>query len=125
MTKQSKQNERIANIAFASVYPLCVNRVEKKGRTEVELHQVLEWLTWYDEKRLQELNDENVTIESYFKTATLNPNAKFITGVTCGYRVERIENPPTQQARYMDKLVDELAKGKKMESILRKKSAFC
>lgn len=93
--------------------------MEKKGRTKEELHQVIEWLTGFDEKKLQELLDEKVTFETFVQRATLNPNAQLITGVICGYRVEEIENPLTQQTRYLDKLVDELAKRRKMEKILR------
>ncbi|MEJ6980289.1 DUF2200 domain-containing protein [Pedobacter sp. P351] len=112
-------NQRIAKMTFASVYPLYLAKVEKKGRTKEELHQVIEWLTSFDSKKLQELIKENVTFEAFFKLATLNPNAHLITGVICGYRVEEIENTLTQQARYLDKLVDELAKGRKMVKILR------
>jgi hypothetical protein len=112
-------NQRIAKMTFASVYPHYVVKVEKKGRTKKELHQVIEWLTGFDEKKLQELIKEKVTFETFFQKATLNPNARLITGVICGYRVEEIENKLTQQARYLDKLVDELAKGRKMEKILR------
>jgi len=119
MNNTSKQDERIANLIFASVYPHYITKVEKKGRTKEELHQVIEWLTNYDEKQLQKLIDEKVTLEKFFQDATLNPNASLITGVICGYRVEEIENPLTQQVRYLDKLVDELAKGRKMEKILR------
>ena len=104
---------------FASVYPLYVEKVEKKGRTKAELHEVIKWLTGFNDKKLQELIKERVTFETFFERATLNPNAHLITGVICGYRVEEIENPLTQQARYLDKLVDELAKGRKMEKILR------
>ena len=119
MSKTSHHDERIAKMIFASVYPHYLTKVEKKGRTKEELHQVIEWLTNYDEKKLQELIKEKVTFEIFFKNATLNPNAHLITGVICGYRVEEIENRLTQQARYLDKLVDELARGRKMEKILR------
>lgn len=119
MNKANKQDERIAIMTFASVYPHYVTKIEKKGRTKEELHQVIEWLTGFDEKKLQELIEEKVTFEVFFQNATLNPNAHLITGVICGYRVEEIENPLTQQVRYLDKLVDELAKGRKMEKILR------
>jgi len=112
-------DERIANMKFFSVYPHYVEKVEKKGRTKKELHQVIEWLTGYDEEKLQELIEGKVTFETFFQQASLNPNVHLITGVICGYRVEEIENPLTQQVRYMDKLVDELAKGRKMEKILR------
>ena len=111
--------ERIAKMTFASIYPLYVNKVEKKGRTKEELYEVIKWLTSYDEKKLKSLIDDEVTFEVFFKEAKLNPNAHLIRGVICGYRVEEIENPLLQKARYLDKLVDELAKGKKMEKILR------
>lgn len=119
MNNANKHDERIAKMTFTSVYPHYVTKVEKKGRTKEELHQVIEWLTGYDEKKLQELIDEKVTFETFFRKASINPNAHLITGVICGYRVEEIENPLTQQVRYLDKLVDELAKGRKMEKILR------
>jgi hypothetical protein len=119
MTDTSHHDERIANMIFASVYPHYVTKVEKKGRTKKELHEVIEWLTGYNEKKLQQLIDKKVTFEEFFQKATLHPNAHLITGVICGYRVEEIENKLTQQARYLDKLVDELAKGRKMEKILR------
>lgn len=106
-------------MTFASVYPHYVEKVERKGRTKKELLQVIEWLTGFDEHALQKLIDEKATFETFFKKAKLNKNAHLITGVICGYRVEEIENPLTRQARYLDKLVDELAKGKKMEKILR------
>ncbi|TAE52164.1 MAG: DUF2200 domain-containing protein [Bacteroidetes bacterium] len=112
-------DERIARMTFASVYPLYLAKVLKKNRTQEELHQIIEWLTGYDEARLQTLIEEKVTFETFFQHATLHPNAHLITGVICGYRVEEIENPLTQQVRYLDKLVDELAKGRKMEKILR------
>jgi|SRR5687768_14194745 hypothetical protein len=120
MNTTNKHNERIAKMTFASVYPMYLTKVEKKGRTKEELHQVIEWLTGFGEKKLQELIEEKVTFEIFFRNATLNPNAHLITGVICGYRVEEIENSLTQQARYLDKLVDELAKGRKMEKILRR-----
>ena len=104
---------------FASIYPLYVNKVEKKGRTEEELLKVLRWLTGFTKAAIHKHIDRGSTIEEFFAKAKLNPNASKITGVICGYRVEEIENPLTQKARYMDKLVDELARGKKMESILR------
>ena len=112
-------NRRIAEMAFASVYPLYLAKVEKKGRTKDELHQAIEWLTGFDPEQLKELIAANVTFESFFAQASLHPNARLITGVICGYRIEDIENPLTQQVRYLDKLVDELAKGRKMEKILR------
>lgn len=122
MKTTPEHDQRMAKIVFASVYPYYVKKVESKGRTVQELHQVIEWLTGYDEKKLQELINEKVTIENFYQRATLNPNAHLITGVICGYRVEEIENPITRQARYLDKLIDELAKGKKMEKILREEA---
>lgn len=119
MNISETQNQRIANMTFATVYPLYLVKVEKKGRTEEELNQVIEWLTGFDTNKLQKLINEKVTFETFFQQASLNPNAYLITGVICGYRVEEIENPLTQQVRYLDKLVDELAKGRKMEKILR------
>jgi len=112
-------DERIAKMTFASVYPHYLAKVEKKGRTKAELHQVIEWLTGYNEKKLQELIEEKASFEKFFQHTTLNLNAHLITGVICGYRVEEIGNPLTQKVRYLDKLVDELAKGRKMEKILR------
>jgi hypothetical protein len=112
-------HERIAKMTFASVYPHYVTKVEKKGRTKEELHQVITWLTGFDNNKLQELITEKVTFETFFQQAKLNPNAHLITGVICGYRIEDIDNTLTQQVRYLDKLVDELAKGRKMEKILR------
>jgi hypothetical protein len=106
-------------MTFASVYPMYIAKVEKKGRTKDELHHVIAWLTGFDDKKLQKLIKENVTFETFFQQASLNINAGLITGVICGYRVEEIENPLTRQVRYLDKLVDELAKGRKMEKILR------
>ncbi len=114
-----EHNARIAKMTFASVYPMYLAKVEKKGRTKEELHQVIEWLTGFNNKKLAVLIKENVTFEKFFHHASLNPNAYHITGVICGYRVEEIKNPLTQRVRYLDKLVDELAKGKKMEKILR------
>lgn len=112
-------DERIAKLTFASVYPMYVAKVEKKGRTKEELDTVITWLTGIDAGKMQQLTDDKVTFEAFFKQASLNPNARLITGVICGYRVEEIQNPLTQQVRYLDKLVDELAKGRKMEKILR------
>ena len=119
MNTSTTHDQRIANMIFGSVYPHYVAKVEKKGRTKEELHQVIEWLTGFDNQKLQALIKEKVTFETFFERASLNPNAHLITGVICGYRVEEIENPLTQRARYLDKLVDELAKGRKMEKILR------
>jgi len=119
MSKTNHYDDRIAKMTFASVYPHYVAKIEKKGRTKEELNQVIEWLTGFDENKLEELIEEKATFESFFRNATLNPNAQYITGVICGYRVEEIENPLTQKVRYLDKLVDELVKGRKMEKILR------
>jgi hypothetical protein len=119
MKTTPEHDQRIAKIVFASVYPYYVKKVERKGRTVQELHQVIEWLTGFNEEKLKKLINEKVTIETFFQQATLHPNAHLITGVICGYRVEEIENPVTRQARYLDKLIDELAKGRKMEKILR------
>ena len=119
MNPSNTHNQRIAKMTFASVYPLYLAKVEKKGRTKEELHQVIAWLTGYNNKKLQELIKENVSFEIFFQRASLNVNARLITGVICGYRVEEIEDTLTQQVRYLDKLVDELAKGRKMEKILR------
>jgi hypothetical protein len=119
MSNSNNHDARIANLTFASVYPHYVTKVEKKGRTKEELHQVIEWLTGFDNKKLNQLIEEKVTFEQFFQRASMNPNAQLITGVICGYRVEEIENPLTQKTRYLDKLVDELAKGRKMEKILR------
>ena len=114
------QDQRIAQMTFASVYPMYVAKVKRKGRTEKELNQVIKWLTGFDNEKLQGLIEANVTFEIFFRQASLNPNAHLITGVICGYRVEEIKDPLTQQIRYLDKLVDELAKGRTMEKILRK-----
>jgi hypothetical protein len=119
MNNSNTHNQRIAQMTFASVYPLYLEKIEKKGRTREELHQVIEWLTGFDYKKLEEFIQADATFETFFQHAALNPNARLITGVICGYRVEEIENPLTQQVRYLDKLVDELAKGRQMEKILR------
>jgi hypothetical protein len=119
MTTTPEHDARIATMTFSSVYPHYVDKVEKKGRTVAELHQVIEWLTGFDEKKLYQLIEEKVTFKEFFATAQLNPNAHLIRGVICGYRIEEIETPLTKQTRYLDKLVDELAKGRKMEKILR------
>jgi hypothetical protein len=119
MKPTPEHNERMAKMTFASVYPHYVRKIESKGRTKEELHQVIDWLTGFDHRNIQSLIDENVTFEAFFNRAKLNPNAHLITGVICGYRIEEIENSITRQIRYLDKLVDELAKGKKMEKILR------
>jgi hypothetical protein len=119
MDNLTTHNQRIAKMTFATVYPLYLVKVEKKGRTKEELDQVIQWLTGFDNKKQQELIKEKVTFETFFQRASLNPKANLITGLICGYRLEEIENPLTQQVRYLDKLVDELAKGRKMEKILR------
>ncbi len=114
-----EHNQRMATMTFASVYPHYITKVQKKGRTMEELHQVIEWLTGFDEHKIHELINENATFETFFKRAKLHPNAGLIKGTICGYRIEDIENPLTKQVRYLDKLVDELANGKKIEKILR------
>jgi hypothetical protein len=119
MKVTTEHNQRIAKMTFASVYPHYVTKVEKKGRTKEELHQVIEWLTGFDELKMQEYIDQKATFETFFNNAELNPNAHLIKGLICGYRIEEIDNPLTQQVRFLDKLVDELAKGRKMEKILR------
>jgi hypothetical protein len=119
METTPEHDARIANMTFASVYPHYVNRIERNGRTKEELHEVIKWLTGFDDKKLQQLIDEKVTFETFYAQAKLNPNAHLIKGVICGYRIEDIETPLTKQARYLDKLIDELAKGRKMEKILR------
>jgi hypothetical protein len=119
MKVTSEHNERIAKMTFASVYPHYVTKIEKKERTKDELFQVIEWLTGYDKIKVQKFIDQKATFETFFKKAKLNPNAHLIKGVICGYRIEEIDNHLTRQVRYLDKLVDELAKGRKMEKILR------
>lgn len=119
MKASNSHDQRIAKMSFASVYPMYLAKVKKKGRTRDELHRVIEWLTGFDEGMLQKFIEGKATFETFFTEARLNPNARFITGLICGYRVEDIENRLTRQVRYLDKLVDELAKGRKMEKILR------
>ncbi|HJZ63076.1 MAG TPA: DUF2200 domain-containing protein [Candidatus Acidoferrum sp.] len=119
MKTSNAHDQRIAKMSFASVYPMYLAKVEKKGRTRDELHEVIQWLTSFDDRKLQELIEEKATFETFFAKAKMNPNARLITGVICGYRVEDIKNPLTRQVRYLDKLVDELAQGRKMEKILR------
>lgn len=121
MTDTSHHDERMAKMTFASIYPHYVTKVEKKGKTVAELHQVITWLTGYNDAQIQKQIDTKATFEEFFTNANLNPNAHLITGVICGYRVEEITNKTTREVRYLDKLVDELARGKKMESILRTK----
>ncbi len=119
MSRALDHDTRVAKLTFSSVYPHYLAKVEKKGRTKAELHQVINWLTGFNERSLQKLIKDQATFEAFFRQAKLNPRASLITGVICGYRVEDIKNPLTQQARYLDKLVDELAKGRAMEKILR------
>jgi hypothetical protein len=114
-----EHNERMAKMTFASIYPLYLTKVEKKGRTKAELDQVIEWLTGYNDTEMQTHIIEKSTFETFFKNAKLNQNADLIKGLICGYRIEEIDNPLTKKVRYLDKLVDELANGKKMEKILR------
>ncbi|OFZ41495.1 MAG: hypothetical protein A3D92_15280 [Bacteroidetes bacterium RIFCSPHIGHO2_02_FULL_44_7] len=119
MTTTSHHDERIAKMAFSSVYPHYLTKVEKKGRTKEELHQVIEWLTGFNDQQLRAQINAKSNFEDFFQQAALHPNAHLITGTICGYRVEEIENSLTQKVRYLDKLVDELAKGRKMDKILR------
>ena len=119
MKETPEHNEKIRKLVFASVYPHYVKKIETKGRTLQELHQVIEWLTGFNEQQVQALINEKVSFETFFERASINPNAHLITGTICGYRIEEIENPLTKNTRYLDKLIDELAKGKKMEKVLR------
>ena len=119
MNISDKQIERMAKMTFASIYPHYVTKIEKKGRTKKELHQVIEWLTGFDDHELQEYINQQVTFKIFFQEASLNPNANKIKGIICGYRIEEIDNLLIRRIRYLDKLVDELAKGRKMEKILR------
>lgn len=119
MKTTPEHDQRIANLTFSSVYPHYVAKVEKKGRTTGELHQVISWLTGFSDTKLKSLIEREVTFQKFFEEATLNPNASLITGVICGYRIEEIETPLTRQVRYLDKMVDELAKGRKIDKILR------
>ena len=119
MKTTKEHDERIAKMTFTSVYPLYVAKVQKKGRTIEELHEVVMWLTGFTQSDLNRLIDEEVTFQQFFAKASVNPNASLITGTICGYRIEEIDTPLTQQVRYLDKLVDDLAKGRKMERILR------
>ena len=112
-------NKRIANMTFGSVYPMYLAKVEKKGRTKQELHEVITWLTGFDDIQIEDLILQKVTFENFFQLASINPKASRITGLICGYRIEEINNPLTKEVRYLDKLVDELAKGRRMEKILR------
>lgn len=113
-------NQKVYAMLFSKIYPLLVQKAEKKGRTKEEVDEIIFWLTSYDENSLQKQIDNNVSIETFFKEAPqINPNASLIKGVICGYRVEEIEDELMRQIRYLDKLVDELAKGKAMSKILR------
>lgn len=120
MITTPEHDARIAKMTFAEVFPHYITKVEKKGGTKEELLEVIEWLTGFDEIKLQKFIDEKATFETFFKKAKLNPNAKLIKGLICGYRIEDITTPLTQQVRYLEKLVDEVAKRRKMEKILRK-----
>lgn len=115
----NSNNERVYKMSFAGVYPHYIAKAEKKGRTKEEVDQIIFWLTGYDANKLQEILDNKTNFETFFAEANLNPNVSKITGVICGYRVEDIEDKVMQQVRYLDKLIDELAKGKAMEKILR------
>ena len=121
MKVTAEKNEKLANMIFGSIYPLYWNRLEKNGRTREEFHQVLEWFTGFDEKKLQELIDKKVTYRTFFEQAKIHPNAHMIKGVVCGYRIEEIEDEFElyRQCRQMEKLIDELAKGRKIEKIMR------
>jgi hypothetical protein len=119
MENRMDHNARMAKMTFAIVYPHYVNKVEKKGRSKEDLHQVIYWLTGFNEEKMNQLIRDNVTFEEFFQQATLHANAHLITGMICGYKIEDIENPLTQKVRFLDKLVDELAKGRKIEKILR------
>ncbi len=116
----SSHDQKIANMTFASVYPHYVNKVIKKGRTEEELLQVISWLTSYDKDRLMKCIEDKITFDVFFENCSLNPKAMEVKGQICGYKIEEILNPLTQKVRILDKLVDELAKGRKMDAILRK-----
>ena len=119
MSRSKSHDERFAEMTFASVYPLYLAKVERKGRTQAELNQVIHWLTGFSDQEMDELISDKSTFAVFFEKAKLHPNASKITGLICGYLVEEIENPLTQKVRYLDKIVDELAQGKKMEKILR------
>lgn len=119
MNIPDNQRQRIARMSFATVYPLYLVKVEKKGRTKAELDQVISWLTGYSMPELEQHIAAKTNFETFFQEATLHPNAPMITGMICGYRIEDIEDKLIREVRYMDKLVDELAKGRKMEKILR------
>lgn len=120
MNKATANMSRVFRMSFASVYPLYIEKAQKKGRTKAEVDAIISWLTGYNEKTLQQHIDQKTDFETFFKQAKINPHASKITGVICGYRVEEIEDKLMQKIRYLDKLIDELAKGKAMEKILRK-----
>lgn len=124
MTPTPEHNAKIAKLTFAAVYPLYVAKVARKGRTEEELQRVIEWLTGFDVQAQQQLIAEKVNFETFFERANLHPNAHLIKGLICGYRIEELDNPLTQKVRYLDKLVDELSKGKAMEKILTRRWAY-
>lgn len=119
MNNSSTHDERIAKMTFALVSPMYVAKVEKKGRTTAELHQVISWLIGFDKPQLQYLIDKNISFDAFFQHDSLNPNANLITGKKCGYFIKEIENPLIQKVRYLDKLVNELANGRKLDKILR------
>ena len=119
MKTAEKTLDRVARMPFATVYPLSIAKVERKGRTKVELDTIIDWLTGYDEAAIEKHLALETSFEEFFADCDLNPRAQLITGVICGVRVEEIEEPLMQKVRYLDKLVDELAKGKAMEKILR------
>ena len=114
-----EHDKRVATLSFAEVYPHYITKVEKKGGTKQEVHQVIEWLTGFTSKQIQEFLEQQISFQEFFAQATLNPNAPMIKGVICGYRIEEIETPLTRNIRYLDKLIEEVAKRKKMEQILR------
>lgn len=120
MKETEKHNERIAKMTFASVFPHYITKIESKGRNIDELYAVIEWLTGFNAIQIKKLIEEKVTFEEFFNLAQLNPNAILIKGVICGYRIEEIENPLTRKARYLDKIIDELAKGKSLEKIFNR-----
>jgi len=124
MKVTAKKNEQVGNMIFASIYPHYLNRIEKNNRTKEELNQVIEWFTGFDKDNLQSLIEEKVTFRTFFQKAKIHPNAHLIKGVVCGYRIEEIEDEFElyKQCRRMEKLIDELAKGRKMEKILRKEA---
>lgn len=120
MTTTPEHDAKIAALTFASVYPHYVTKVARKGRTEEELLEIIKWLTGFTKDQLNDLIEEKATFVTFFERAELHPNAGLIKGVICGYRVEDIETPLTQQVRYLDKIIDELAKGKSIEKICRR-----